>query len=278
MPVVYNSAPSHRGKRHGNNIMPQSLRAASPVSALAGLLVLSLIPAAGGAQTPATASPAATPAASSPAAPPAGAESPGAQGAAAAPDVPFTHGKAEAGATKAAVCSACHGPNGNSLNPVWPRLAGQSAIYIAEQLRLFRSGVRNNPVMKPLASALSDQDIDDIAVYYEAQTPVGLEADPSYWKAGEALYLRGDAATQVPACVACHGPVGRGNLAAGYPALRAQQSVYVVAQLQSYANGTRYSGPNPASASRNGVMMFTIAKRLTAEQMRDVASYLQGMR
>jgi cytochrome c553 len=192
--------------------------------------------------------------------------------------VPFTHGTVAAGASKSAVCSSCHGPNGNSSNPEWPRLAGQSAVYIAEQLRLFRSGVRNNPVMRPLAAALSDQDIDDLAVYYEAQTPTGLEADPSYWQAGEALYLRGDSAHQVPACVACHGPAGRGNLAAGYPALRAQQSVYVVKQLNDYASGARYSGPNPATASRNGIMMFTIAKRLSSEQMRDVASYVQGMR
>jgi cytochrome c553 len=252
--------------------MPHSLRAIPTVrAAITGALVLSVMSAA----------------------PPAGAQQAGAQGAvvqaaaaqagnspqsAGAADLPFTHGKADAGATKAAVCAACHGPNGNSVNPEWPRLAGQNAVYIAEQLRLFRSGVRNNPVMKPLASALSDQDIDDIAVYYEAQTPAGLEADPSYWKSGEALYLSGDAAKQVPACVACHGPVGRGNLAAGYPALRAQQSVYVVAQLKNYANGSRYSGPDPATASRNGIMMFTIAKRLTEEQMRDVASYVQGMR
>jgi len=194
------------------------------------------------------------------------------------PELPFTHGNATNGATKAAVCSSCHGPNGNSTNAEWPRLAGQSAVYIAEQLRLFRSGVRNNPIMRPLAASLSDQDIDDLAVYYEAQTPQGLEADPSYWKAGEALYLRGERAHEVPACVACHGPVGRGNLAAGYPALRAQQSVYVVKQLTDYANGSRYSGPNPTTASRNGIMMFTIAKRLSAEEMRDVASYVQGMR
>ena len=89
------------------------------------------------------------------------------------PTCPFTHGKAADGATKSAVCSACHGPNGNSVNPEWPRLAGQSAVYIAEQLRLFRSGVRDNPVMKPLAATLSDQDISDLAVYYEAQTPDG---------------------------------------------------------------------------------------------------------
>jgi cytochrome c553 len=196
----------------------------------------------------------------------------------AAPDAPFADGKAANGATKAAVCTACHGPNGNSTNAEWPRLAGQSAVYITEQLRLFRSGVRDNAVMKPMAASLSDQDIDDLAVFFEAQTPQGLEADPSYWQAGQSLYLRGDRAHEIPACVACHGPVGRGNLAAGYPALRAQQSVYVVKQLNDYASGARYTGPNPAAASRNGVMMFTIAKRLSAEQIRDVASYVQGMR
>ena len=196
----------------------------------------------------------------------------------ATPTLPFADGSPQDGATKSAACSACHGPNGNSANPEWPRLAGQSAIYIAEQLRLVRAGVRNNPVMQPLASTLSDQDIDDLAVYYEAQTPQGLEADPSYWQAGQALYLRGDRARDVPACVACHGPVGRGNLAAGYPALRAQQSIYVAKQLNDYASGTRYTGPNPAQASRNGVMMLTVAKRLTPEEIRDVASYVQGMR
>jgi len=193
-------------------------------------------------------------------------------------DAPFKDGDAARGTAKAAVCSACHGPNGNSTSPDWPRLAGQSAVYVVEQLRLFRSGARNNPVMRPLATSLSDQDIDDLAVYYEAQTPAGLEADPSYWQAGEELYVRGDRAHDVPACVACHGPVGRGNLAAGYPALRAQQSVYVVKQLNDYASGARYTGANPAAASRNGLMMFTIARRLSPEQIRDVASYVQGMR
>ena len=166
------------------------------------------------------------------------------------------HGKAADGATKAAVCAACHGPNGNSTNPDWPRLAGQSAVYIAGQLRLFRSGARPNPVMMPMATALSDQDIADIAVYYEAQTPLGLEADPSFWQAGQSLYVRGDPAREVPACAACHGPGGRGNLAAGYPALRAQQSVYVVKQLNDYASGARYTGgtrPGARSERRHDV-------------------------
>jgi cytochrome c553 len=240
--------------------MPQRLRVGwMGLAAMAGTAVCSLAPSLSAAQVPA-------------------APNAAAPGAAATPDLPFTHGKSADGATKSAVCAACHGPNGNSVNPEWPRLAGQSAVYIAEQLRLFRSGLRANPVMQPLAATLSDQDISDLAVYYEAQTPTGLEADPSYWQDGQAVYLRGDRARDVPACTACHGPVGRGNLAAGYPALRAQQSVYVMKQLNDYASGARYTGPNPVQASRNGTMMFTLAKRLTPEQIRDVASYVQGMR
>ena len=214
---------------------------------------------------------AAAPAAAEPAAAPAAAASTG-------PLDPFAHGKVADGATKSAVCSSCHGPNGNSTNPEWPRLAGQSAMYIAQQLRLFREGTRDNPIMKPLAGTLSDQDISDVAVYYEAQTVAGLEADPSYWKAGSELYRRGDKARNIPACIACHGPVGRGNIVGGYPALRAQQSVYVAKQLNAYANGARYTGTNVAQADPNSVMMLTIAKRLTAEDIRNVASYVQGMR
>jgi cytochrome c553 len=191
---------------------------------------------------------------------------------------PFAHGTAAAGATKSAVCSSCHGPNGNSANPDWPRLAGQSAVYIAEQLRMFREGTRNNPIMNPLAGTLSDQDISDLAVYYQAQTVTGLEADPSFWKAGSDLYRRGDKARNIPACIACHGPVGRGNLAAGYPSLRAQESVYVVKQLNDYASGARYAGTNVATVDPNSAMMLTIAKRLTPEDIRNVASYVQGMR
>lgn len=223
----------------------------------------------------------ATPAAAAPAA---AEPAPATAGAAAGPATasgpidPFAHGNAQNGATKAAVCSSCHGPNGNSANPEWPRLAGQSAVYIAQQLRLFRAGTRDNPIMKPMVASLSDQDISDLAVYYQAQTVSGLEADPSYWKAGADLYRRGDKARNIPACIACHGPVGRGNLAAGYPALRAQESVYVVKQLNDYASGARYTGANVAQADPNSAMMFAIAKRLTPEDIRNLASYVQGMR
>ncbi len=233
----------------------------------------SIFPALSRAGTPAAA-PAAPPAAASTAA---AGPAPAAAIPAVTPD-PYADGSAQAGATKAAVCFSCHGPDGNSQNPAFPRLAGQNAVYIAEQLHLFKGGVRPNPVMQPMAAGLSDQDIDDLAVFFAAQTPQGLEADPSYWKAGRALYLQGDAKRGVPACVACHGPLGRGNPAAGYPALEAQQSVYVVSQLQQYANGTRYSGTDATTATPNSIIMFDIAKRLTPEDIRDVASYVQGLR
>lgn len=193
--------------------------------------------------------------------------------------LPYSHGKAADGATKAAACLACHGANGNSVNPEWPNLAGQNAVYISEQLHLFRDGIRVNPVMSPMSAALSDQDIADLSVYFATQTPAGLEADPSYWKLGQTLYRVGDSKRNIPACIACHGPVGNGNLAAGYPALRAQHAVYTVKQLNDYASGARYSGAAEGKpASRNGVMMNTVASRLTPEDIRNVASYIQGLR
>jgi cytochrome c553 len=179
-------------------------------------------------------------------------------------------GNAETGATKAVVCQACHGANGNSVNPEWPSLAGLGADYISEQLKNFKDGKRNNPVMSPNAANLSPDDMADLGAYFDSQTNTGLEADPSYWQAGEKLYRAGDKARGIPACMACHGPTGRGNEPAKFPALRGQHSVYVVKQLNDYASGTRTTGPN-------GIMP-TIAKRLSADDIRNLASYLQGLR
>ena len=179
-------------------------------------------------------------------------------------------GSVETGATKAVVCRACHGANGNSTNPEWPSLAGIGAYYIAEQLKNFKEGKRNNPVMMPNAMSLSADDMADLGAYFDSLTNTGLEADPSYWQAGEKLYRGGDAARAIPACMACHGPTGRGNEPAKFPALRGQQSVYVVKQLNDYASGARKTGPND--------IMQTIAKRLSPDDMRNLASYLQGIR
>jgi cytochrome c553 len=179
-------------------------------------------------------------------------------------------GSVETGATKAIVCQACHGANGNSTNPEWPSLAGVGADYIAEQLKNFKEGKRTNPVMMPIAMPLSAGDMADLGAYFDSLTNTGLEADPSYWQAGEKLYRGGDSARAIPACMACHGPTGHGNEPAKFPALRGQQSVYVMKQLNDYASGARPTGPN-------GIMQ-TIAKRLSPDDIRNLASYLQGLR
>jgi cytochrome c553 len=190
-------------------------------------------------------------------------------------------GTAEAGASKAAVCTACHGLNGNSVNPEWPSLAGQNAVYIREQLQMMKAKKRNNPVMQPIVDPLTEQDFADFGAYFSVQTPAGLEADPSYWKAGEALFKSGDTNRNIPACAACHGPAGQGNPGSGYPALRAQHSVYTVKQLQDYLTKNRYRDPADSATvhtTRNSAMMTTIAARLSPEDIRNVASYLQGLR
>jgi len=199
----------------------------------------------------------------------------------------WSKGSVEEGATKSAVCTACHGPMGNSSNPQWPNLAGQNAAYIVGQLKLFhanervgKAGDTNAAMMMPMALTLSDQDMEDVAAYFAAQVPSGGEADPSYWQAGQKLYTRGDGARGIPACAACHGPVGAGNPDAGYPALRAQSSVYVLRQLGNYSADERYT-KNAKGASNGGdnaAIMHTVASRLSDEDMRNLASYIQGLR
>jgi cytochrome c553 len=179
-------------------------------------------------------------------------------------------GDAAQGGQKAAVCIACHGVAGNSVNPEWPSLAAQPEAYVVKQLEAFKDGKRVNPLMTPMAVALSEQDMQDLGAYFAQQTPTGLEANPSTWQAGQKLYRGGDAARGIPACIACHGPQGRGNGPAGYPALRGQHGVYAYGQLKAFKDGSRSSAGNDIMAS--------VTDRMTDEEMRALASYLQGLR
>lgn len=190
-------------------------------------------------------------------------------------------GDATAGSAKAAVCTACHGVNGNSADPeLGPVIAGQNAAYVREQVTRIKTGMRVAPLMQPNVKDLTEQDIADVAAFFSTQTPDGHEADPSYWKAGQALYRFGDAARGIPACTSCHGPLGRGIPAAGYPALQAQYAVYTIKQLDGYVNGTRYAkdAAGKPQSGPNAPIMATIAARLTPEDRRNLASYIQGLR
>jgi cytochrome c553 len=185
-------------------------------------------------------------------------------------------GSADAGAAKAAVCAACHGATGNSANPEWPSLAGQHHEYIVEQLKVLKSGMRVAPLMNPMAAALSEQDMADLAAHFSKQMLVGLETTGDAWKAGEKLYRGGDSARGIPACAACHGPEGRGNGPARWPQVRAQQPAYVTAQLQHYAAQSRYQPGKGVPAGAE--VMYDIAKRLTEDDIKALTAYLQGLR
>ena len=175
----------------------------------------------------------------------------------------------DAGKNTAATCGACHGMDGNSTNPQFPKLAGQNASYIETQLAAFKSGKRQNPIMAGQAAGLSDQDMQALAAYFSSQTVTVGEAVAGQVKQGEQLYRNGNAGENVPACLACHGPDGAGNVLMKVPALAGQHSQYLVAQLQNYANGSRSTDPNK--------MMETIASRLTPAEVQAVASYIEGL-
>jgi cytochrome c553 len=181
-------------------------------------------------------------------------------------------GSAEEGQTKANPCVACHGVNGNSANPEWPSLAGQSAAYIIKQLKAFKVGERQNPLMTPMAQPLSDDDMEDLAAYYSKQALTGLEAEPSKVAEGRRLYRGGDSVGSIAACTACHGPNGRGIAAAGYPSIQGQHATYVAAQLKAYRSGTRKTD------QPQNQMMRNVANRLTDAQIDAVAAYVQGLR
>ena len=181
-------------------------------------------------------------------------------------------GSADAGKDKAITCTACHGPAGNSVNPLWPNIAGQGAPYLLAQLQAFKSGTRSDPLMTSQAMMLSDQDMADLAVYFESlPSAAQAVADPSLVDKAEALYRGGDVSDQISACIACHGPSGRGNPAANYPALAGQHSAYSAKQLRDYASGARKSDGKTR-------MMRDIAATLSEDEIVALASYIQGLR
>jgi cytochrome c553 len=186
-------------------------------------------------------------------------------------------GSIDAGESKSITCTACHGQAGNSVNPLWPNIAGQSANYIFTQLRAFKTdasgmSLRNDPLMTPQAMMLSEEDMRDLAVYFESLPATAMAvADPAKVDKGEALYRGGNALTGVAACLACHGPTGRGNPAANYPALQGQHAAYTAKQLRDYAAETR------KSVDKTHIMR-DIAARLSDDDIDALASYVQGLR
>lgn len=180
-------------------------------------------------------------------------------------------GDATAGQGKAAVCGACHGIDGNSADPQYPKLAGQHESYIARQLTSFKGGKRQNPIMLGMATPLSEQDMHDIGAYFATKQSRPGVADEALVELGQKLYREGDVERGIPACMACHLTDGRGNPGAIYPQLAGQHAQYVEATLKSWHDGTVWGDDAHAQ------IMPAIAKKLEAKDITALASYIEGL-
>lgn len=185
-------------------------------------------------------------------------------------------GDAAAGKAKAAACGACHGADGNSAAPTFPKLAGQGERYLIKQLQDIKSNVRPVPAMAGLTDNLSAQDIADIAAYFSSQNGSLNQAKKDLVTKGEQIYRAGLKDRGIPACTACHSPSGTGNAPAGFPRLSGQHADYVAAQLKAY----RASADGDAAGRSNDgdtKPMRTVAAHLTDSEIAAVASYVSGL-
>jgi len=181
-------------------------------------------------------------------------------------------GSADAGKARALTCTACHGAEGNSASPLWPNIAGQNAPYLLAQMKAFKDGSRVDPLMSSQAMILTDEDMANLAVYFEGLPAAAQSiADEGLLDRGEALYRGGNKENEASACLACHGPTGRGNPAAKYPALQGQHAAYTAKQLNAYADGDR-------STDGKTRMMQDIAANLDKDDIAALSSYVQGLK
>ena len=178
-------------------------------------------------------------------------------------------GDAAAGKAKSAMCAGCHMADGNSVNGMWPKLAGQHESYLIKQLQDFKAGDRVDPTMQPMAAGLSEDDMANLAAFYSSQSLKGGEADPALVDKGKEIFMNGNPASGVAACSACHAPNGVGNPAANFPSLQGQHADYTVKQLKDFRAGER--------ANDAGKMMQGVAAKMTDEEIAAVSSYIQGL-
>jgi len=179
-------------------------------------------------------------------------------------------GNAADGKTKSATCAACHGTDGNSVVPTFPKLAGQHASYIEKQLADFKAGNRKDPTMSAMAAPLSEQDMADLAAYFASNTrSIGSVGNAELAAAGKKIFQGGDKAKGISACMACHGPNGAGNPTAKFPSIEGQQKAYVVKALKDFRTGTRANDMNK--------MMRDIAARMSDKDIEAVAEYINSL-
>jgi len=179
-------------------------------------------------------------------------------------------GDAAAGQAKTAICGACHNPDGNSLAPNFPKLAGQGQRYLEKQLHEIKSGKRTVLEMTGMLANFNDQDLADIAAYFASQKGSVGAADPKLVDRGRELFNGGDLEKGLPACTGCHSPNGAGIALAGFPHLSGQHTQYITKQLTDFREGNRTN-------DGDAMTMRTIAGKLSNHDIEALASYIQGL-
>ncbi|MET1079461.1 MAG: c-type cytochrome [Pseudomonas sp.] len=188
-------------------------------------------------------------------------------------------GDAAAGQGKVAVCGACHGADGNSPAPNFPKLAGQGERYLLKQLKDIKAGTaadakpgvgRKVIEMTGLLDSLSEQDLADIAAYFASQKMGVGAADPKLVTRGGELFRGGKLEQGMPACTGCHSPDGSGNSLAGFPHLGGQHATYVAKQLTDFREGNRTNDGDT-------MVMRSIAEKLSNKDIEAVSSFIQGL-
>lgn len=171
-------------------------------------------------------------------------------------------------ATSTQVCAACHASDGSRGSPANPILAGQHPEYLVKQLSEFKTGKRDNPVMKGMAATLSDEDMKNVAAFYASKSAKpGFAKDKDLVKLGEKIYRGGIADKAVPACAGCHSPNGAG-IPAQYPRMAGQHADYTEAQLVAFRGGAR----------ANNAQMSAIAAKMNDREIKAVSDYIAGLR
>jgi cbb3-type cytochrome c oxidase subunit III len=188
-------------------------------------------------------------------------------------------GDAAAGEGKVALCGACHGADGNSLAPNFPKLAGQGEQYLLKQLKDIKAGNaapadpsvgRKVPEMTGMLDGLSEQDLADIAAFFAGQNMTVGTADPALVERGQALFSGGKLEDGMPACTGCHSPNGKGNAPASFPKLGGQHATYVAKQLTDFREGNRVNDGDT-------MIMRAIAAKLSNKDIEALSSYIQGL-
>lgn len=181
----------------------------------------------------------------------------------------MAEGSVSAGQAKAARCASCHGVDGNSPSPVFPKLAGQIPEYLVKQMRDFQTGARKDDVMAPQVAGLSEQDLLDLAAYYASQkiTIGSATVDDVTLKLGERLYRGGNAKFGVSACMSCHGPSGHG-IPPRYPRVSGQHAAYTAKQMRLFKDSKR---------TNDGDVMTRIAFRMSDKEIQAVSEYMAGL-